>query len=63
MSDPQLRPRLRETDVIVRVYNFVGGVPPEYKFLDTPDAWREGSSTSAQKIYTFAELNNNFYPF
>ena len=54
-TNDQLRPRLRPTDVITRIYNFIGPVPAEFKHLDTPDAWREGASTSVQRRHTFAE--------
>ncbi len=57
-TNAQLRPRLLPTDQITRVYNFVGGVPPKYEYLITPDAYRHGSSTSVQKIYSFEEWNN-----
>jgi len=57
-TNTQLRLRLLPTDQITRVYNFVGGVPPKYEHLITPDAYRNGSSTSVQKIYTFEEWNN-----
>ena len=56
-TNAQLRPRLLPTDQITRVYNFVGGVPPQYQHLITPDAYRHGSSTSVQKIYTYQEWN------
>ena len=42
-------------DNVIRQYNFVGGVPPEYKHLITAKAFRHGASTADQKTYTFAE--------
>jgi len=50
-----MRDRLVETDHVFRTYNFIGGVPPEYKHLITPDAYRSGSSTSVTKKIAYAE--------
>ena len=54
-SNAQLRRTLRESDHVIRTYNFVGAVPPEYQDLITPDAVSWGKSTSVQKTYTFKE--------
>ena len=54
-SNEAIRRRLSEDDKVIRTYNFVGGVPPEYKHLITPDALTWGDSTSVRKTYSSAE--------
>jgi hypothetical protein len=54
-TNEQMRDRLVETDHVTRTYNFVGGVPPEYRHLITPDSYRSGSSTSTNQKLTYAE--------
>jgi hypothetical protein len=53
-TNDQMLGRLMETDHVVRTYNFLG-VPPEYKHLITPDAFRSGNSTSVAWKLTYAE--------
>jgi hypothetical protein len=54
-TNTQLRRTLRGSDHVIRTYNFVGTVPPEYEDLITPDAVTWGKSTSVQKTYSFTE--------
>jgi hypothetical protein len=54
-SNEKIREAISDEDQVTRVYNFVGGVPPEYKHLITPDAITWGASTSVTKIYSAEE--------
>jgi len=54
-SNAQLRRTLREGHWVLRTYNFVGSVPPEYKHLITEAAVSWGKSTSVQNLYSFKE--------
>jgi len=57
-SNEKIRHTLSENDQITRVYNFVGGVPSEYKHLITPDAISWGVSTSVRKVYSAQEWSS-----
>jgi hypothetical protein len=54
-SNAKLRRTLTEDHQVIRTYNFVGAVPPEYQHLLTPDAVTWGKSTSVQKTLSFDE--------
>jgi hypothetical protein len=54
-SNTLIRRNLNESAYVVRTYNFVGAVPPEYQHLITPDAVSCGKSTTVKKTYSFAE--------
>jgi hypothetical protein len=54
-TNSQLRRRISESDNIVRTYNFIGGVPPAYEHLVTPDAYHEGAITSVRQTLSFAD--------
>ena len=56
-SNGQIRRRISEGGQVTRTYNFVGGVPPAYEHLITPDALRHGASTSVRKTLSFDEWN------
>jgi hypothetical protein len=54
-TNHQLRPSILNSDQILRTYNFIGGVPPEYKHLLIGDnIYRNGSSTSVYQRLTAA---------
>jgi hypothetical protein len=57
-SNAQLRRTLKEGHWVLRTYNFVGTVPPEYKHLITESAVSWGKSTSVQNLYTFKEWSS-----
>ena len=52
-SNEAIRRELRDNDQVLRIYNFVGAVPDEYKHLLTPDAISWGKSTSVQHLYDY----------
>jgi len=52
-SNDQLRSQLTASDIVTRIYHFVGGVPPEYQHLITPDAAKWGKSTTVTKVMGF----------
>jgi len=54
-SNTQVRRNLSESAYVIRTYNFVGAVPPEYQHLITPNAVSWGKSTMVKKTYSFAE--------
>ena len=54
-SNTQIRRNLSESAYVIRTYNFVGAVPPEYQHLITPNAVSWGKSTMVKKTYSFAE--------
>ena len=40
---------------MTRIYHFIGGVPPQYQDLITPDAAKWGKSTTVTKLLEFWE--------
>jgi hypothetical protein len=54
-SNDALHHSITPNTKIVRTYNFVGSVPPDYQHLLTTDAHTFGKSTCIHKTYSFAE--------
>jgi hypothetical protein len=57
-SNDKLRDIATDDHLIIRTYNFVGAVPPEYEGLIGPNAVKWGKSTSVQKTYSFDDWQN-----